>query len=169
MSNMSKVFEFEQQQFISEFTNTKIEAAKADQEFKKFRSIAYMLKAVAIFGSIAIAAGLPERAAQFVGVMIMVAVGVDALLSNQKRAIANALARVSYRAVLETAIFNHTNALSDELPKRESDEDAFFLAMTAKLKKLREELFQSRRDVVQALEKAELAALESLKVEAKER
>lgn len=165
---MTEVFEFEQTQFESLFNKTKTDAGKAERRFKLFVSIAYVLKAVAIFGAIAISAGLTERVAQGVGVLIMLAVGVDALLSNQKRVIAHSITSISYRNLLEAIMFKHTNALSEQLPKKKTNEAAFFESMTAKLKELRKELFQGRNEIQQALEKAELLTLETLTVESKE-
>ncbi len=165
---MSDAFTFEQDQFEAEFNKTKDEAAKADLRFKRFVSIAYVLKAVAIFGGIAITAGLPERVAQGVGVLISIAIGLDALLSHQKRLMSSAMARISYRGLLETVMFKHTSALSRLLPTMKTDEKSFLASMAGELTKLRTELFQGRREVVEAVEKAELMALEALKLDTKE-
>jgi len=67
------------------------------------RSMAYLLKAVSIFGGIAIAAGLQEYWAHLVGVAVAVAVGIDLLLTNHNRLIAATEAAYAYESLRETS------------------------------------------------------------------
>ena len=61
------------------------------------RWIAYLLKAIGIFGGIAVASGLQEDKAHIVGILIAVAVGFDTLLQNYNRLIAMQEASYAYR------------------------------------------------------------------------
>jgi hypothetical protein len=87
------------------------------------RWVAYLLKAIAIFGGIAVASGLEQQLAQKVGVAILMAAGVDLWLSNSKALVIYAQAVDSYDALRKRAERRHQTDLIPILVAVE-DEDA---------------------------------------------
>ena len=68
---------------------------------KTRKILAYVLKAIAVFGGIAIGVGFSEIVAQAIGITIAVAVGIDVLFTNQKTLVIYATASLAIENYLE--------------------------------------------------------------------
>ena len=85
------------------------------------KSVAYFLKGVAVFGGIAIAAGLPEQIAHGVGIAITVAVALDALVTNQVKLVTLAKADNAYKYLLRDTANEHSNKLTKIVSLKKTD------------------------------------------------
>ncbi|MEM7168657.1 MAG: hypothetical protein AAF530_00690 [Pseudomonadota bacterium] len=104
-----------------------IRKSKKKAEFSETwrKVLAYILKAIAIFGAIAVAAGVGEKHSQIIGIAIAVAVGIDQLMSNSKNLVSFARAAATYDALENRAVRKHELSLIPVIGKvREGDQSA---------------------------------------------
>ncbi len=131
--------------------------------------LAYVLKAIAVFGGIAIGIGFSEIVAQAIGIAIAVAVGVDVLFTNQKSLVVYATAAL--------AIENYLEHLDGQLHNLEVNViDLIDAGKVDEAKKLQREFYKEavititslEDDVRKAISEANIQALVNLAVKTEE-
>jgi len=131
------------------------------------RGLAYVLKAVTIFGGIAVASGLVEHLAQIVGVAILIAAGIDLWLSNSKALINYAQAVDSYDALRKRAERRHQTELIPVLAAREDKEAEVSTKLTEMVGGLLEMCNEELTKIEAALRAGNLETLKALEIENK--
>jgi hypothetical protein len=93
-------------------------------EFKKRRTVAYLVKAVVALGGLAITAGLKDTAAQIVGIVIAAGVILDSeVFSNHKRLLALGTAETAMRSLIEGVEYRHRVGLVPVFELREAKKE----------------------------------------------
>lgn len=131
------------------------------------RSLAYILKAVSVFGGIAVASGLEELLAQRVGVAILIAAGIDLWLSNSKALMNYAQAVDSYDALRKRAERRHQTELIPVLVAVEDEEAEASAKLVAMVGGLLEMCNEELTKIETALRAGNLEALKALEIENK--
>jgi hypothetical protein len=159
---------FGQNRFEEEYAQAEADHKKLSSEAKIRRFTAYFLKGLAIFGGIAVAAGLSGFWSHLVGIAIMAAVGIDSWLSNQKRLLLVTKAANAYKRLLKTTRHEYNQSLAPSLklpetdPKRGEQIEAVIQEKTDKL-------FKEQQVIDAALEEEDLKLLNYLAMEERPR
>ena len=166
MANTANPVEFLQNRFEEAYKETEQRSAQVSKESKTRLYTAYLLKAVAVFGGIAIAAGLKGVWSQVVGILITVAVAYDALSSNHKRLIVVMKATNAYSTLLSKVRHSYNQKLAPILAISGSDEEATKKQKLDKLiSPLIDELHEGKMTIDSALQEEDLKLLNSLALE----
>ena len=131
------------------------------------RWFAYILRAVAIFGGIAIAAGLDQTWSHIVGIMIAVAVGIDLWLQNFNRLLSVQDAANAYSELFSRIIREHVLRLGDVMLTRQSDEEKAKNQLVNLLQHLIEAMHIKMEEIEKAWTAADRLALQMLSMEQK--
>lgn len=170
MSLDGNSFEYVQNIFDQAYQAGEADKKKIHAEAMWRYWLAFSLKAIGIFGGIAIAAGIPQSWAQGVGITISVAVGVDSLLLNHIRLQAVSKADKAFKWLLLDVVNEHQNNLGPILQIKESGQEPEAKAKLTELNmRLKNRLDQESRKIGQALDEVDLKALDSLSLEAEQR
>jgi hypothetical protein len=131
------------------------------------RLVAYALKAIAIFGGIAIASGLVgETTSHILGVMIAAAVGLDTLLQNFNRLIAIQDATYAYRELFYRVVREHIQKLGEvQIFRANHDEETARKLLVQILQSLIVVIHAGQTNIENAWKIADLTALRSLTME----
>jgi hypothetical protein len=140
-------------------------ASKLAKVSKRKRILAYTLKAIAVFGGIVITAGLEGIPAQLVGILIMVAAGVDLIWSNHRRLLVETEAHYAYEALLENVANTHTQELGQILILKQTKPKEAEQQLIELLEQLISKLNSTRAEIKGSLNKADLEALRSLSLD----
>jgi hypothetical protein len=128
--------------------------------------VAFILKAIAIFGGIAIAAGLEEKTSHIVGIMIAVAIGVDLLLQNFNRLLAIQDAKDAYKELFLRVVREHRMRLGDvQIRRAAGDEEGAKQLLVSILQELIKSMHDIQTQVEAAWKIANRAALMQLSME----
>ena len=134
-------------------------------EAKKRRLTAYLLKGLAVFGGIAVAAGLRGWWSQAVGILITVAVAIDALSANHSRLLTLTKASQAYSRLLETTSHGYDQDLAPLFRLRGISPHEAEAQLEAMIRTATETLFAERQKIETALQEDDLKLLNSLSVE----
>jgi len=158
---------FDYVQNIFEQTLQETESAGKAVSLRAFwrRWLAYFLKGVAVFGGIAIAAGLNKEAAHFVGIAIAVAVAIDGLFLNHTKLLAATKGASAYKYLLKDIRNEHQKKLAPILAKKADDLTAAMEKLTELNLSLKDRLDSESKTIDQALNEVDIKALNSLSLD----
>ncbi|OIO70633.1 MAG: hypothetical protein COW19_11355 [Zetaproteobacteria bacterium CG12_big_fil_rev_8_21_14_0_65_55_1124] len=128
------------------------------------RVMAYGLKTVAVIGGIAIASGIKEDMAHYVGIAITTAVAVDGIFSNHMRMIAVTKAAQAYGRVLKQAKRLHQQGLGPILKQMEKYPEKGEQELLDLLQKLTEQIHSECTLIELALDEMQIKALDMISV-----
>jgi hypothetical protein len=140
-------------------------AAKLAKLSKRKRTLAYTLKAIVVFGGIVITAGLKGIPAQLIGILIMVAAGIDLIWSNHRRLLVETEAHYAYEALLENVANTHTQKLGKILSLKRTKPKEAEQQLIELLEQLIVKLNGTKAEIKASLNKADLEALRSLSLD----
>ena len=126
------------------------------------QAMAYGLKAIAVFGGLAISSGLVSPYAQYIGLAIAAAVAIDGLFSNQVRMMLVTKAAQAYKRLGNDARRSHILRLGPILAIKAEQPDEFqkkFLELHADLTG---KLHSGCAEVELALDEGHIKALDTL-------
>lgn len=126
------------------------------------RVVAYGLKAIAVFGGLAISSGLLSPYAQLIGIAIAAAVAADGLFSNHVRMILVTKAAQAYQRLVNEARRVHTRRLGTILPSKEKDPEESQRQLLSLLDELTGKLHSGCTAVELALDEGHIKALDTL-------
>ncbi len=130
------------------------------------RTVAYGLKAVAVFGGLAITAGVSAKWSQIIGVAIAAAIAIDLLFSNHLRVIAVAKASQAYKRLLRQVRRTHQVELVSILEKKSHDEATAQVELNNLITRLTKQLHDECTEIEKALDEMHIKALDVLSLEA---
>lgn len=157
--------EFLQNRFQEDYEGLKAEAVKRAQEAKWRRISAYTFKGIAVFGGISIAAGLHGVWSQVIGILITVAVAIDALFSNHKRLLIVSAAAHAYSNLLDNIKHTHTQKLAEVIKLRQTDQDNARTKLEELLSGLMLQLHNEHQTIETGLKEADLKLLNTISLE----
>ena len=166
-SAMPNSLAFLQKRFEEAYAKTEETYKKRTAESTQRRSIAYLLKAIAVFGGIAVAAGLNGFWSHAVGILIMVAVGTDTLFSNQKRLLLVTKASNAYKRLLDIVSHQYDQKLASILRQYQKEPKQAEEQLESMILAINENLFTEKQKIETALEEEDLKLLNSLAIEQK--
>jgi len=158
MSATASPLEFQQIRFKEDYDAAKIAAKKLSHEATYRRVTAYVLKGIAVFGGIAVAAGLRGHWSQGIGILISVAVTADGLFANHKRLLMVTKAANAYSLLLETISHRYDQALAPILADKARE-------LGKMISSASDMLFAEKKKIDVALQGDDLKLLNSLSVE----
>jgi len=126
------------------------------------RLVAYGLKAVAVFGGLAISSGLLSPYAQLLGIAIAVAVAADGLFSNHVRMMLVTKAAQALKRLENEARRAHTRRLAPILAIKDKQPEESQHQLLALLDELTGKLHSGCADVELALDEGHIKALDTL-------
>jgi hypothetical protein len=126
------------------------------------RSLAYGLKAVAVFGGLAISSGLVAHYAQLIGLAVAAAVAIDGLFSNHVRMLLATKAAQAYRRLMNEARRSHTRGMTPILAIKEKEPAESQRQLLQMLNELTTKLHSGCAEVELALDEGHIKALETL-------
>ena len=130
------------------------------------RSIAYSLKAVAVFGGIAVASGRFSSDAQNIGIAIIVAVAIDGLFSNHIQTMLVTKAANAYDRITKQAKRAHELRLASILTvKKGKEADESKRQLMALLAELTSQLHSGCAEIEALLAEGRYKALDSLSLD----
>lgn len=167
MAATASPLDFQQNRFKEQYDAAKKAAKKLGNETTKRKVTAYVLKGIAVFGGIAVAAGLRGHWSQAVGILISVAVAADGLLSNHRRLLMVTRASNAYSRLLETISHRYNQALAPILEHQETSAQKADKArdLGKMISSASEMLFTEKQKIDTALQEEDLKLLNSLSVE----
>lgn len=159
--------EYVQEQFAQKILEIDVarKSTAWGQNWRKW--LAYFLKAISIFGGIAVASGLEAQPAQKVGVAILIAAGIDLWLTNNKSLLNYAQALDAYDALRKRAERRHQSDLIPVLvaiDDKEGEASDKLVEMVGGLLTMCNEELTS---IEEALQEGNLEALKALEIENK--
>ena len=158
--------EYRQNRFDEILREVSKDAARLRARSDTRRYTAYVLKALAVLGGIAIAAGVVGAWAQAIGILITVAVAIDSISSNHKRLLSETEATYAYEALSDSAVRRHRLELAPILDiKQQGDEDAARSALAKLLDSLIGTLQEGQTRAEKALRQTDLDALKAITLE----
>jgi hypothetical protein len=161
------LIEYLQERFEESIATTEKSAIQLKQEAGWRRFLAYALKAIAIFGGISITAGLQQPASQIVGIIITVAVAVDALFSNHKRLLAVTSAANAYSNLLSNVKSSYNIELAAVLKIKETDKAKARKQLQAMVTKYMRKLKDEKERIDNGLQETDLRLLNTISLEQK--
>lgn len=159
------VIEYLQKQFEEEYGRASAAAQRLSREAKQRRWAAYTLKAIAIFGGISIAAGLRGVWSQVVGLLVTVAVAVDALFSNHKRLLTVTAAANAYSNLLRNIRQTYNQKLVGILKLKGPDGKKAKAQLENLIDGLLRELHNEQNQIEGGLQAADLKLLDNISLE----
>lgn len=126
------------------------------------RTVAYGLKAIAVFGGLAISSGLVSPYAQLIGLAIAAAVAVDGLFSNHVRMLLATKADQAYQRLVNEARRAHTLRLGPILAIKEKEPEESQRQLLSLLNELTGKLHSGCTEVELALDESHIKALDTL-------
>lgn len=156
-----------QKQFSEKIHEIDTGRRSAERGRNRRKWLAYFLKAISIFGGIAVASGLEEQLAQKVGVAILIAAGVDIWLSNSKALMIYAQAVNSYDALRKRAERHHQTKLIPILEAVEDQDAEASKKLVAMVGGLLEMCNEELTGIEDALRDGKLETLKALEIENK--
>lgn len=159
------LLEFLTNRFEESYEATKADASNCAREAKWRRFSAYALKAIAVFGGISIAAGLRGVWSQIVGILITVAVALDALFSNHKRLLIVTAASHAYSNLLSNIRQSYNRQLAGVLKLRQTDQDKAKAKLEKLLNDLMLQLQNEHQQIIKGLQEADLKLLNTISLE----
>lgn len=160
---MADNYDFSTTVFENAYNNALAEGTKLKKEANLRRWGAYVLKGVAIFGGIAVSTGLKENIAQIVGVVIVVAIASDTLLSNHLRLVVMTEAANAYSNLFYKIAANYNNKMIkiESLRNQGKHQQAY-----EELVELNQEyntlIYDNTRIIKEKVQQADLAFLKNL-------
>jgi hypothetical protein len=149
--------------FEDAYNKAKKEGKKYSQEANTRRVIAYSLKAIAVFGGIALATGLEKQPAQVIGILIAIVIALDAIFSNHKRLLVITTASKAYKSLFDRIEFEYNSNLAPIIKTKDQGQIAVALE---KLEILNQQFSKSIYDYTTELKKgvdeADLKLLETI-------
>ena len=129
------------------------------------RTMAFGLKAIAVFGGLAISSGLVAPYAQVIGIAIAAAVAVDGLFSNHVRMMLVTKAAQAYKRLTNEARRSHTRRLAPILAIKETQPADSQKQLLSLLDELTGKLHSGCTEVETALDEGHIKALETLSLD----
>jgi hypothetical protein len=129
------------------------------------KSAAYFLKGVAVFGGIAIAAGLPETVAHGVGIAITVAVALDYLVTNQVKLVTFTKAYNAYKHLLRDTANEHSTKLAQILSLKKTDPERAKEQLNKLNVSLKGRIDAESKKIELAIDETDVKALDALSLE----
>jgi hypothetical protein len=158
-------FGYAQEQFTKEYTKVEADAKTISRESNRRRFVAYIFKLLAVFGGLAVAAGVSGQAAQIIRIAIAPAVSLDFVFSNHERLIVVVEARNAYRRLLNQVRREHQQKLTPIIDLKHDDPGAAKKQGIALLQELLVKLHSGCEKVEEALSEADLKALRAISME----
>lgn len=124
--------------------------------------MAYGLKAIAVFGALAISSGLVSEYAQSIGLAVAAAVAVDGLFSNHVRMLLVTKAAQAYKRLANDARRTHTLRLGPILEIKETQPDNFRRQFIQLHSELTAKLHSGCAEIELALDEGHIKALDAL-------
>jgi hypothetical protein len=167
MAAAASPLDFQQNRFKEQFDATNKAAKRLGNETTRRKVTAYVLKGIAVFGGIAVAAGLRGHWSQAVGILISVAVAADGWLSNHKRLLMVTRASNAYSRLLATISHRYNEALVPILQHQQASPHKADNAgrLGDMITSASEMLFTEKQKIDTALQEEDLKLLNSLSVE----
>ncbi len=153
---------FLQKQFEDAIASTEGAARSLSREAVIRRFVAYFLKALAVFGGLVVATGLPTDVSQIIGMGVSMAVAIDAISSNHKRLIIVMEARNAYDRLIRTTNSRYRRGLRDLLRHRPSNSKAAGVRVANLLISLLSDLEDNSNVIADSLRTNDLKTLENL-------
>lgn len=129
------------------------------------RAMAYCLKAIAVFGGLAISTGRVAPYAQEIGIAIAAAVAIDGLFSNYVRMMLVTKAAQAYKRLVNEARRSHTRRLAPILAIKEAQPAESQQQLLALLDELTGKLHSGCTNIETALDDGHIKALETLSLD----
>lgn len=156
------------------FLTTRV--SELDSRRKKFflevigrRSMAYILKAISVFGAIIVAAKISWTDQTILGLVIAAAVGIDQITSNHARLLAIAAARHACDRLRAKIVAKHSQALPGILRLRGNgnpeDTQRYENTFHEMMGDLLKDLHDGQEAILEAVREADLKALNNLYVD----
>jgi hypothetical protein len=168
-SHRSDPVEYLQKVLGSEFEATQLRAKELAREGRRRRFVAYGLKAIAIFCSLALTVGLPTLASQVIGVAIAAAVASDFLFSNHMRLITVVKATQAYRALERAVMSTHQGSLAPILDLKETSPEEAKKQLQVLNNSIVKLIHEETGKIEQALDESDIKALSALSLEGERR
>ena len=145
------------------------EANKAREPLKRSSIVrqvmGYGLKAIAVFGGLAISTGLVSPYAQYIGIAIAAAVAVDGVFSNQVRMMLVTKAAQAYKRLANDARRSHTLRLGPILEIKVTQPEEFRQQFLHLHNELTGKLHSGCTEIEIALDEGHIKALDTLTLE----
>jgi hypothetical protein len=167
--NEGNAFSFYQKIFDDSYNQVASTKKKIHGEALFRRGLGYLLKGIAVFGGITIAAGVPEKAAHAIGIAITVVVALDGLLSSHLRLITLTKADHAYKHLLKDTENEHGLKLAPILVLKETDENAAKAQLNELNSSLKKRLDAEAKKIEIAIDETDVKALDALSLEAERR
>jgi len=138
---------------------------KARKQARNRKWLARLLKAVAIFGGIAIAAGIETPYSQAIGIGISVAVGIDQLFANHQNLLIYARAEGAYEMLRKRVQRTHdlrVIPIVSKVQKKDDDASEQLLSLLTSLIKL---IHDELEKIEEAVFKKSIQTLVALEIE----
>jgi hypothetical protein len=167
MTTEANPLKFQQNRFKEQYDAAGKAAEKLRGEAKRRKITAYVLKGIAVFGGIAVAAGLGGKGSQTVGILISVAVASDGLFSNHKRLLIVTKASNAYSRLLGRITHRFNRALEpiledQKVPAQKAQAEGDLGRMISSASEM---LFEEKQKIDTAVQEEDLKLLNSLSVE----
>lgn len=148
-----------------EFEETEQARKKLAREVLWRKSLAYVLKGLAVLGGLVLAAGVVPPMSQALGLAISGAVTLDFLLSNHQRLITVVTASQAYRRLLREVARTHRRELPSVLRQKQDNPTKAEAELNKLNSSLVEKLHTESSKIEQALDEADLKALKNLSLD----
>ena len=165
MSSDANEFEYVQRIFEETFEETAERKKTVHSEMVWRRGLAYGLKAIPVFGGIAIAVGVKGWLPHAIGIAIMVAVAVDGFVVNHARLITVSQADKAFKRLLKNVRNAHQVALGPILGLKKAGDPSFEAKLNELNRSLKQQLDSESDKIEQALDEMDLKALNALSLE----
>lgn len=156
---------FLQNRFEDAFKEVEVASSKLSRQAQWRRYVAYVLKAIAVFGGFAIAVGLQGVWSQIVGAAITLVVLIDGIWANHKQLLAITEARYAYEGVSARVKHLHTRELGKILELKRADPAKAESQLMRLLNRLMTELHDNREKIEASLTRSDLRSLRILSLE----
>lgn len=148
------------------FESAYVEVGKSREPIRRSsiarQTMAYGLKAVAVFGGLAISSGLVSAYAQYIGLAIAAAVAADGLFLNHVRMLLVTKASQAYKRLANDARRAHTLRLGPILEIKEAQPDNFRQQFLQLHNELTGKMHTGCAEVELALDEGHIKALDTL-------
>jgi hypothetical protein len=159
------VIDYLQKRFEEDYSTVNTSSQHLSREAIVRRWTAYLLKAIAVFGGIAIAAGLNAYWSHVVGVLIAVVVGTDGVFSNHKRLLIVTAAANAYSNLLRNIRQTYNQKLGDVLRLKTRDKAAAESQLGDFIGSLLRELNKEQNQIESGIQSDDLKLLQNISVE----
>lgn len=162
---MANPLDYAQNAFDAAFREAEQARAPLQRSSSWRRRLAYGLKAIAVFGGLAIASGLVAQHAQAIGIAIAAAVAADGLFSNHVRMLLDTKAAHAFDRLAKQARRAHQLRLTPILELKEKDPEKSREQLLALLSELTGKLQSGSTEIETALSEGHIKALEGLNLD----